>query len=81
MVPASFDGADVVLSRPSEMTDEECEPLSIKRMQTEGGTPVVLSCWKLTQEELEEFSRTGRIWVTVYGTTMPPIALNGIRPF
>lgn len=40
--------------------------------------PTVVSCWKLTTEEVNELLRTGRIWV--YGT-MPPLALTTKHPW
>lgn len=74
MIPTSFDESDAVLSKPNDMID--CEPLSIMRGDMEGVGPVVISCWKITREELDEFNRTGRIWVCIPGVTQPPIALS-----
>jgi hypothetical protein len=51
------------------------------RTVTSDEMPVVISCWKVTQEELEEIQRTGRVWLMVYGVTMPPVVLCGVRPF
>lgn len=81
MVSTSFDESTEALSRPADMTEEQCNPLSVWRGPHEDGTPLVISCWKLTQEELEEFNRTGRIWLIVCGHTMPPVALTAIKPF
>ena len=38
--------------------------------------PVVISCWKLTKEELDLINKTGRVYLTVLGETMPPVALD-----
>ncbi len=81
MFAAAFDEANVVLGKPEDMTVDECDALSVLRTQTTGGVPVVVSCWKLTKEELEEVNRTGRVWLTVLGITMPPVALDGAKPF
>jgi hypothetical protein len=81
MVPASFDAANCVLDKPPEMSYDQCDPLSVLRTKTDGGNPVCISCWKVTKEELEEIIRTGRVWLTVYGFTMPPCALTGEVPF
>ncbi len=43
--------------------------------------PMVISCWKLTREELAEVNRTGRIWMMILGTSMPPTRLLGVTPF
>jgi hypothetical protein len=75
MIPASFDESNHVLGTPPSMTDEQCDPLSVF---VDGN--YVVSCWKLTADELEEFKRTGRIWLMVVGPTMPPVILTAIKP-
>lgn len=30
--------------------------------------------------ELDEVNRTGKVWLTVYGASMPPVILDGIKP-
>jgi len=54
--------------------------LNVARLQLEGGQTVVVSCWKVTAEELAEIQRTGRVWLMVWGVTMPPVALCGVKP-
>lgn len=79
-VPCSFDEANVVLDKPDDMTYDDCEALSCLRGVTEGGMHVVVSCWKLTTEELEELNRTGRVWLVVAGTTQAPMMISGTKP-
>lgn len=79
MVAASFAESNCVLARPDELTAEQCEPLSVF-MGTCGDLPLVISCWKLTGDELDEIVRTGRIWLLVVGGTMPPVSLQGFKP-
>lgn len=81
MISASFDESNHVLGRPVDMTDDECDPLSVAIVQFADGIPGVVSCWKLTQDEVDEFTRTGRIWLTVLGATMPPVSVSAINPF
>ena len=81
MIASGFDEENAVLDKPNGMTVEECSALSVMRAQTERGIPVVISCWKFTAEEFEEVKKTGRIWLTVIGETMPPVALDGKKPF
>jgi hypothetical protein len=45
------------------------------------GVPVVISCWKLTQEEVQTLISTGRIWLTVVGKSMPPVSVSVHSPF
>lgn len=79
--PASFDESNAVLGRPKGMTDDECTPLSVLITEDTAEQPVVVSCWKLTAEEMAEIQRTGRIWLGIYGQTMPPVWVVGERPF
>lgn len=79
MIPASFEESETYLGAPPGM-ESDCDPLSIARRVTEDGHPVVISCWKPTREELEEIQRTGRVWLMVWGQTMPPVALVGTKP-
>lgn len=81
MVPASFEQSTHFLGRPPDMTDEQCDPLSVANVVTTDGTPFVVSCWKITAEELAEIQRTGRVWLMVCGQTMPPVIVSGVSPF
>ena len=81
MIPVSFDESDAFLNPPEGVSLDDCHVLSIKRIKTEQGWPAVVSCWKLTKEEMEEVKRTGRIWLAVTGMSMPPVWLDGFNPF
>lgn len=82
MFPSDFDESNHVLDKPGDMDREECDPLCVEIGTVRVGfgdtpLPVVQSCWKLSAEELEEVNRTGRIWLTIVGRTMPPVMLSG----
>jgi hypothetical protein len=81
MIPTSFEESNHVLDKPPGMTYNECQALSVWRGFDEGNQPVVISCWKVTQEELEEIQQTGRVWLRISGQTMPPTLLQGTNPF
>lgn len=81
MVPCSFEQSNDVLGKPVDMTDDQCDALSVLRYVDASRQPIVLSCWKLTKDEVDELNRTGRIWLYVYGQTMPPVALTAENPF
>ncbi len=78
MVPCSFEESDCVMSAPPGM-EEAVDPLSVV-MGTMEGVPMVVSCWKPTREELDEITRTGRVWLMILGDTMPPVYLQGYKP-
>ena len=81
MIPASFDESNGVLDKPDGMTYDECQVLSTWRGESTDGLPLVVSCWKMTPEELAEVNRTGRVWLLVYGETMQPSVVEGCKPF
>jgi hypothetical protein len=81
MEACSFEESNVVLGRPQSMTDEQCGPLSVWRGVCADGVPRVISCFKLTKDELEQINRTGRVWLFVIGETMPPVALQTAHPW
>ena len=80
MVPTSFPESTRALSKPADMTDDECDPLCVADVLYSNGVHGILSCWKMTKEELEEVNRTGRVWLVVVGSVMPPVILSGTHP-
>ena len=72
----SFGESNCVLDKPGDMSYDECQALSVLRAKTDGG-----ACWKFTKEELDEINKTGRVWLMVYGLTMPPACVCGLKPF
>ena len=81
MISVAFDEENSLLHPPPNMRAEDCETISVFQGTTSHGIPIVVSCWKLTKEELEEVKRTGRVWLTVLGVTMQPAVIEGISPF
>ena len=80
--PCGFEGENCVLGKPREVGGTNVEALSVlKTTLRSSGLDCVISCFKVTAEELAEITKTGRIWVTVLGKTMPPIAIDGLKPF
>lgn len=78
-IPCSFAEENRILDKPADMTTDQCESLPVAS-GTLNGVPVVISCWKLTQEELDHVNKTGRIWLFVCGRTMPPCLIMGTKP-
>ena len=46
----------------------------------EGHNPVIISCWELSEEELQEIQKNKQVFLTVFGLQTPPIAV-GVNPF
>lgn len=80
MEPASFDEANIALSPPKGVKEDEVSSLSVWRGKI-GDWDGYVSCWKVTEEELEEIRKTGRVWLLVYSNGMPPVCVTGLSPF
>lgn len=87
MLPTTFKESNFVFTKPKDMTDEECSDLPVWK-----GTvpiddcgnrccPAIISCWKLSYEDLQEIQRTGCIWLSITGNGMPPVSLFTENPF
>lgn len=79
MIPCSFEESNGYLSAPNNMP--ECEVLSVYRGKDSDGIPFVISCFKLTKEEMIEIQQTGRVWLSVVGKSMNPVHLSVDSPF
>jgi hypothetical protein len=86
---ASFDQENTIFNPPEGVSNKDCNSISAYRgdinYEDEDGNPMsaecVITCWRLTKEELEEVNRTGRIWLYIHGTGMPPVSVSGSNPF
>lgn len=80
--PVSFiESNHVLVGTPEDRAAGTVIDLPIHRHQDLDGNQHVMSCWRLTPEELEEVKKTGKIWFQCWGTTHPPIYIGGKRPF
>lgn len=77
MKPIEFNEQNKVLLKPENMTDEECKSLPVFSNGKE-----CISCWQLSDEEIEKLKETKCIWLGVLsGQTQPPVFLNVDNPF
>lgn len=79
MVPSSFPESNDVAYKNIE-SEEDIQALSVLRAFSKNGDLVTISCWKVTEQELEEINRTKRVWVIILGKKVPPITIEGQRP-
>lgn len=69
--PVGFEGANQVFQAPPG--DDNCRDL-----ETFTNGDVVISAWRLSDEELEQVKETGVVWVSVHmGGRTPPIYVSG----
>ena len=78
MEPCFFDEANLTMAPPDGMTEDQVQTIRVQRAEVDG-MPVVISCFKPTQDELDEIQRTGRVWLTVLGHAMPPVILGAVK--
>lgn len=86
MKSINFEQSNLKLTKPKDMTEEECGTLDVFKGLCILGEPgreanCVISCWGLDSSDLNMLLVTGKIWVFVYGENMPPIALTVKNPF
>ena len=59
-------------------------PVLIAAAADEGplkGLPQMVTCWKLSKDEIAEVLRTGKVWLRVLGDTHPPVQVQAEAPF
>jgi hypothetical protein len=84
MTPVTFPEQNNEFKKPSDLTDDQCASLPVWQgaIQFPDGLklPAIVSCWRLSEEELEEIKRTGVVWLSVIGTGTPPVCVFAENP-
>jgi len=75
MTPIKFEGANVILTRPEDITDEQCGSVHALRGTDEDGLPFVMTAWEPTPEEVLAIQAGAPIYLKVCGISMPPVSL------
>lgn len=81
MLPTTFLNSNFVFQKPKSMTDEDCFDLPVYKGVDQAGTPVIVSCWRFSKEDLEEIQKTGCMYLQIVGNGMPPVTLFTEDPF
>lgn len=76
MKPSPFKQQNLVLTKPLDMTDEECAPLSVHQ-HTEG----LISCWRPSWRDRLALLFGFPLWMYIRGHQQPAIALETENPF
>ncbi len=76
MIPIKTETTNYILKG----TTPDVMDLPVTRYQWREGVPAVQSCWQLSNEELQEVIRTGKVYFSAWGNTHPPICLSA-APF
>lgn len=75
MHPINFEGANINLAKPNDMTDEQCQPLPAEKNVDNHGFPYFLTAWMPNKEDVEALMEGKPLWLKVIGTTHPPVVL------
>ncbi len=65
--PVGFEGANCVFRAPDGVPQEECVDLECFVAPGQ-----IISCWRLSDEELAKVNETGVVWLEVQGDGTPP---------
>lgn len=41
----------------------------------------VIECWMFDPQEIAQINETGKFWVTIHTTVIPPLSISGTTPF
>lgn len=75
MLPVNFEGTNTVLTKPEDMTDEQCLEVRAYCDIDGDGFPFYLTAWQPNKEDLEAINAGRPIMLKVVGKSMPPVCL------
>ncbi len=86
MLPTTFEQQNFIFTKSKGWEDEQCMDLPVWEGEApidDAGTmqPSIISCWKLSKEDLDEIQRTGVIWLSITANWMPPVSVFTENPF
>lgn len=74
MRPIDFPEANIIFSKPSNMSDEQCMPVSAYAARAEDGNLFVVTVWQPSYEDLQALNAGRPLMLQVCGG-MPPVAM------
>jgi hypothetical protein len=85
MEPIYFDKYNKVLKGPEGTGDLPVwvgkEGIHDANKEKIGETQVIISCWQLSEAEIMEIRKTGKVWLHLYGLAHPPVTIEARNPF
>lgn len=81
MLPTDFPQANFTFTKPESITDEECSDLRVFKGAYPDGTPVIISKWQPSKEDIEAINRGEGIFLSITGMGMPPVCIFTENPF
>lgn len=81
MKPKNFKQVNKIYSKPVGWTDEQYSSLPTYQHINQDGHPEIISCWEISDEELEKLKTTKCIWFLMVSNVQTPILLSVDSPF
>lgn len=69
--PVGFEGANMVFTAPDTMKPRECSDLEVFKQDN-----LIVSCWRLSKEEIAKINETGVVWLSIIGASLPPVKVQ-----
>lgn len=77
MRPVQHPSNNDVLGAPKGATPDQCSALPITRIRYQpSGVPAIVSYWQPTAEQLQLLNQGKPIWLSLWGSTMPPASIG-----
>lgn len=77
MRPVEFDEANIKSPQLPNGTSRKVSFLG----KDPGGTPISILCWEVSDEELEQLTKTRRVWTMLIGVQLNLMSLLTSNPF
>jgi hypothetical protein len=75
MIPVDFEGTNIELVKPPEMTDEQCMPVMAYTDTDNDGYTFFLTAWMPNQADIEAVNAGRPIFLKILGRSVPPVAM------
>lgn len=79
MGPVPFPEQNKIFRAPEGMPN--CVDLPVWQGEAQDGSPVILSCWQPTREDIVRIAAGAPIWLGVYSRSLPPVCVTVTNPF
>lgn len=74
-MPIDFEGSNLTLVKPANMTDEQCASLFAYKGVDNDGFGFILTVWQPSKEDIEAVKAGRPICVKVVSESFPPMAI------
>ena len=79
MIPIDFQGTNITLTKPGNMTDEQCTPLKAMHGINDNGFPFFITAWMPNREDLDAINSGKPIYMQTISAGFPQSSLYTIN--